>query len=190
MSQYVMNPPIKNQSYAGTQHASRLYVRPNVYLPNSEIDTDTGMLCDSRRRIGRTQALRGEAKRLDAEYAKLQSMLKARSDEKGHHMSLRFAVVLIICITLLFSFILLFQHGNYIAKENTVRLLNNKIRSTQTEISNLSAEITKASDPVQICYAAAQDLDMIPAESAQAIYLTAFSTRPSQEPITIRASSD
>jgi len=190
MSQYVLTPPIRNHSYAGAQNTGRLYVRPNVYLPNSEIDFNTGMLRQTARRVGRTQALRSEVGRLDTEYAKLQSMLRARADEKGRRMPLRSAVVLIAAIVMLFSVILLVQQGNIIAKEDTVRLMNAKIQSTRDEISDLTAQIDEASDPVQICYAAARDLDMIPAESAQAIYLTALSTRPSQDPIVIRAGND
>ncbi|MBN1777442.1 MAG: hypothetical protein JW811_04900 [Clostridiales bacterium] len=190
MSQYVLTPPIRNNAYAGAQNTGRLYVRPNVYLPNSEIDFKTGMLRQSARRVGRTQALRSEAGRLDTEYVKLESMLKARANEKGRRMPLKSAVLLIFAIVMLFSVILLVQQGNIIAKEETVRQMNIKIQATRDEIASISAKIDEASDPVQICYIAARDLDMIPADSAQAIYLTALSTRPSQDPIVVRAGND
>lgn len=190
MTQYVLNPPVKNYFYAGAQTAGRLYVRPNVYLPNGEIDFTTGMIKQNERRVGRTQALRGEVSRLDLEYAKLQSMLQVRQNEKGRRMPLRSAAVLIMAVVMLFSVILLVQQGNIIARETNLRQINGKIETAREDIADISAQIAAASDNVQICYTAARDLDMIPAESAQAIYLTALSTRPGQDPIVIRAGND
>ena len=42
----------------------------------------------------------------------------------------------------------------------------------------LQTQIDEASDAATICYAAARDLNMIPAESAEAIHLVAMDTRP------------
>ena len=190
MSQFVLSPPVRNNTYAGAQRSGRLYVRPNVFLPNGEIDPDTGMIKQSTRRTGRTQALRSESGRLDAEYAKLQSMLQARANENSKHMSFRTAVILITAVILVFSVILLVQQGNIIAKEDTVKQINAQLQTTREVISSLNVQIDEASDAVQICYTAARELDMVPADSAQAIYLTALSTRPSQEPIVIRAGTD
>lgn len=190
MSQFVLNPPVRNKFYTGTQPSGRLYVRPNVYLPNSEVDLETGMVREAARRTGRTQALRSEARRLDTEYQKLQSMLKARANEKGRHMPLKSAVLLIFFVVLVFSVILLVQQGYLVAKEETVRQMNASVQSSREDIAAIQAQIDAASDPVAICYAAARDLGMIPAESAQAIYLTALSTRPAQDPIAIRAGND
>ncbi len=190
MSQFVLTPPVRNKFYTGTQQTGRLYVRPNVYLPNSEINTETGMVCDAVRRTGRTQALRQEARRLDTEYQKLQSMLKARADEKGRRVSLRSALVLIFAVVMLFSVILLVQQGTVIAKQESLRMMNQQVKSTREDIAGIQAQIDEVSDPVTVCYTAARDLDMIPAESAQAIYLSALSTRPAQDPIAIRAGND
>ena len=190
MSQFVLNPPVRNKFYSGNQPSGRLYVRPNVYLPNSEIDMETGMVREAARRTGRTQALRGEAGRLDTEYQKLQSMLKARANEKGRRMPLRSAVLWIAAVVIFFSIILLVQQGNIIAKEETIRQMNVKVQATREDIAGIQAQIDEASDPVAVCYAAARELGMIPAESAQAIYLTALSTRPNQDPIAIRAGND
>lgn len=190
MTQVVLHPPARNNFYAGAQNTSRLYVRPNVYLPNGEIDFETGMIRQNERRVGRTQALKGEKKRLDFEYEKLQSMLQARQNEKSRHMPLRSAVVLILAVVMIFSVILLVQQGNIIARGNTLSQMTDKIESTRATIADINAQIAEASDSVQICYVAARDLDMIPAESAQAIYLTALSTRPAQDPIAIRAGND
>ena len=190
MSQLVLNPRARNHFYAGAQNTGRLYVRPNVYLPNGEIDFETGMIRQNERRVGRTQALRSEQSRLDMEYAKLQSVLHARRSEKGQRMPLRSAVIMILAVVVLFSVVLLFQQGNIVSRENSLRQMNAKIESTRDEIAGINAQIAQATDPVQVCYTAARELNMVPAESAQAIYLTALSTRPAQDPIAIRAGND
>ncbi|MFH1511743.1 MAG: hypothetical protein ABIG45_00160, partial [Bacillota bacterium] len=124
------------------------------------------------------------------EYARLQAMLKARENEKGLQMSRKVAVTFILAALMLFSVILLVQQGNIIAKEETIRLVSDKIRATQAVVNDITAQLDEASDPVQICYTAARDLDMVPGESAQAIFLTALSTRPNQDPIAVRAGND
>lgn len=186
MSQYTLNPPIRNY-YAGTQNNSRFYIRSNVYLPNSEFDPQTGTVREVQRRPVRTQALRRELKELDNEYARYQEMLKARANEKGLRMSLKSAVGLIAAAFIVLCVILLVQQGNIIAKKSNLTQMTAKITATQHSISSINTQIDEASDEVQICYTAAQDLDMVPGESAQAIYLNALSTRPNQEPIAIRA---
>jgi len=47
-------------------------------------------------------------------------------------------------------------------------------------MSDLEIAIAKASDEATICYAASQNLNMIPAESAKAVHLSAVDTRPLQ----------
>jgi cell division protein FtsL len=190
MSQYTLTPPIRNNLYAGPSNGGRFYVRPNVYLPNSEIDLQTGMLREADRRSGRTQALRQEYHQLAGEYTHLDAIRKARESETGKRMSLKAAVTLMLAVFILFSVIVLVQQGNIIAKNSAISLLNDKITATQTVVSGIQAQIDEASDPVQICYTAAQDLDMVPSESAQAIYLTALSTRPGQDPIAMKAGNN
>lgn len=190
MSQITLNPPFRNHLYTGAANNSRLYVRPNVYLPNGEIDFLTGMLCEARRRTGRTQALRREARQLDAEFAQLKTMLQERAGEKGKRISKKAAVGLVVSVLLFFSVILLVQQGNIASRYHAISLLDDKIKATASVVSDIQAQIDEASDPVNICYTAARDLDMVPGDSAQAIYLTALSTRPNAEPIAIRAGNN
>ena len=96
MSQIHVKSSIPQQSLYGAANSARLYVRPNVYLPNGEIDFQTGMLSEAERRTGRTQALRREARQLDAEFAQLKAMLQARANEKGRRISKKAAVGLIV----------------------------------------------------------------------------------------------
>ena len=190
MSQFTLTPPFRNTFYQNVQTGGRLYVRPNVYLPNGEIDSQTGMVMEAQRRTGRTQALRREAHQLDAELIRLQETLRTRANEKGRRISMKAAVVLVLSVFVLFSVILLVQQGNIMAKETVVRQIADKSKNTQAVISDIQGQIDAASDPVQVCYIAARELDMVPGESAQAIFLTAMSTRPNQEPIAIRAGLD
>ncbi len=190
MSQITLNPPFRNNLYTANVNAARLYVRPNVYLPNGEIDFQTGMLCDMQRRSGRTQALRREAHQLDVEFAQLKAMLQERAGEKGRRISLKAAIWLIVSVMLFFSVILLFQQGNIASRNHSVNLLDDKIKATAAVVSDIQAQIDEASDPVKICYTAARELDMVPGDSAQAIYLTALTTRPGNEPIAIRAGNN
>ena len=44
--------------------------------------------------------------------------------------------------------------------------------------AELETRVAEASDAAVICYAASQNLNMIPAESAEAIHLVAMDTRP------------
>lgn len=190
MSQYTLNPVFRNNLYTGAQNNSRFYVRSNVYLPNSEIDFQTGMVQEAKRRVGRTQALVHEDMQLSKEYARLQAMVKARADEHGSRMSIKAAIGLIVLLLFIFGIILLVQQGNMVAKQSQIEQMGAKIMATQDVISGISAQIDEASDEVTICYTAAQDLDMIPAESAQAIYLDALTTRPSLDPISLRAGNN
>ena len=190
MSQYTVNPPFRNYVHSAAYNNERFYVRSNVYLPNSEINAQTGMACEARRRVGRTQALRRENMQLDQEYNMLKTSYAARMREKGKRMSMKSALVLLGVVFLFLSIVLLFQQGNIAARKNEIRQLNARIMATQEVVTDITAKIDEASDPVKICYTAARELDMVPGDSAQAIYLTASSTRPGQEPIAIRAGKD
>ena len=189
MSQYTVSPPFHNYGYNGSQNNGRFYVRSNVYLPNSEINA-AGMACEAKRRVGRTQALRREEMQLDQEYARLEANVVARMREKGKRIPLKTALILFAVLFLILSVVLLVQQGNLVAKQNAIRQMNAKITATQTVVADITSKIDEASDPVKICYTAARELDMVPGDSAQAIYLTAPSTRPGQEPIAIRAGND
>lgn len=190
MAQYTFNPPLKNNVYYSTQNDGRFYVHSNVYLPNSEIDYQTGMPHDPSRRVGRTQALRREDRQLDIELEKLQTKYKARMTEKGIRIPLNAAIALLTVTLFVLLIILLVQYGNIVSKRNELRQLNAKIIATQEIVSDITAKIEEASDKVKICYTAARDLDMVPGDSTQAIYLSALTTRPSQDPIAIRAGND
>lgn len=59
-----------------------------------------------------------------------------------------------------------------------VNRLERSIADCRSANAALETQIAEASDAATICYAAARDLNMIPAESAEAIHLVAVDTRP------------
>ncbi|MDD3411137.1 MAG: hypothetical protein PHY12_10055 [Eubacteriales bacterium] len=159
----------------------RIYVRSSVYLPNSELDPRTGTLKTDCRRQGRTQAMRMEMKRLDKEYATLNEQAKAREQEAGRLcVSVRAAVLIVAVVAFVLGMALLFQQGTLTDQQKKLNRMNTSIADVQKTNAALSAELAEASDASVICYAAARDLGMIPAESAQAIHLSAVDTRPVQ----------
>jgi len=168
----------------------RFYVRSSVYLPSSDVDIRTGMLREDLRRRGRTQALRMEAEKLDQEYAQLDATLEAHKIEKGVRISIRKAFLLVFSVTFLFSVLLLVQQGTLAQRQRSLKTLNQHMEEIKEANADLKAQITEASDSSTICYAAARNLGMVPASSAQAIHLTAVDTRPSSPSISVNASAD
>ncbi|MCE5342290.1 MAG: hypothetical protein LLF96_01690 [Eubacteriales bacterium] len=172
------------------QPNDRFYIRASVYLPNAELDPATGMLQNDAQRRGRTQAMRMEAGRLDREYAGMNAAVRARAKEKGIRVSLRLGVALIAIITTFFALFLLVQQGTLTQRMKNIALKTDRIELLQEENAEIQAKIDDASDPATICYAAARNLDMIPANATQAIHLTAVDTRPAENPDIMIVSAD
>lgn len=166
------------------------YVRSSVYLPSSEVDLRTGMLRDDVRRRGRTQALRLEAEQLDEEYGRLDAALQARSKEKGMRISVRSAFLLVMAVALSFAMVLLVQTGTLAQRQRSLKMLNQRMEEMKTANADLTNQIAEASDSSNICYAAARNLGMVPATSAQAIHLTAVDTRPNNSAASVSAAAD
>ncbi|HNW86778.1 MAG TPA: hypothetical protein PKJ47_07565 [Candidatus Limiplasma sp.] len=165
------------------------YVRSSVYLPSSDVDLRTGMLRDDVRRPGRTQALRMEAEKLDEEFGRMDAALQARKNEKGLRISLRSAFVLVMTVAVAFALVLLVQTGTLAQRQRSLKTLNQRMEEIKTANADLQSQITEASDSSTICYAAARDLGMVPASSAQAIHLTAVDTRPNSADAVVSASA-
>ena len=172
------------------QPNDRFYVRSSVYLPGGEVDPRTGMLRQDLRRRGRTQALRLEAQQLDQEYEKLDAALQAHSNEKGIRVSLRSTVIGFFLLALVLVIILLVQQGMLAQRQRMLKTMGQRIESIKQENDALDAQIAEASDSAAICYAAAQNLGMVPANSTQAIHLTAMETRPGTPESYITASAN
>ena len=151
----------------------RFQVKSSVDLPASDIDLRTGRLQPDRQRRRRTQALR-----LDAEDQTLSESLRREYSKSGVRISVR-ALVLIVAAVLFFCGILLLsQQGMIAERQKAINRLERSIKDYRAQNASLEEEIAQASDASTICYAAARDLNMIPAEAAEAVYLVAVDTRP------------
>jgi cell division protein FtsB len=182
--------PLPTYGNRNLQPNDRFYVRSSVYLPNGEVDPATGLLRGDVRRRGRTQAMRMEGGRLDNEYAGMEASIRARAKEKGARISFRLGATLILLIITIGGLCLLVQQGTLTQKMKSVVQKSDRIATLQQENAALQAQIDEASDAAAICYAAARDLDMIPANATQAIHLTAVDTRPTENPGAMIASAD
>ena len=160
------------------QASDRFYVHSTVFLPNSEVDPLTGLLKQGARRVGRTQALRREADRLDVEFDRMDAAVQSRQREKGLRMPRRYAILLIVFLLVAMGLTLLVKEGNVVQRQRRTASINQRIETLKTENAGYSAKIAEASDPATICYAAARDIGLVPADSTQAIQLTAMETRP------------
>ena len=158
----------------------RLYVRPNVSLPFSDVDPRTGMLRMDLQRQGRTQALRLEGNQLDNEYIQMDAAIKARAKEKGLRIPLRYTVIGFILLLLCLSVALLVQQGTLAQRRRMLNNVNQRIETLLAQNNELEQQIAIASDSATICYSAARNLGMVPAASTQAIHLTAMDTRPGE----------
>lgn len=157
--------------------SARMGVSANVYLPGSELDFYTGQLKPEHQRRHRTQAQKLEKAELDRKEQKKEALRKEY--EKG---GVRIQVWKGILICWIFFCIcgsgLLWQMGQLAACQNEINRQQATIDEYRRANALLEEEIAAASDPAVICYAASQELHMIPAESAKAIQLTAVDTRP------------
>lgn len=156
----------------------RFQVKSSVYLPASDIDPRTGQLQPDRHQRRRTQGLNLEREGLDKEGKSLNEALRREFSKGGVRISVR-ALVLIVAAVLFFCGILLLsQHGMIAERQKALNRLERSIKDYRTQNASLEEEIAQASDASTICYAAARDLNMIPAEAAEAVYLVAVDTRP------------
>ena len=156
----------------------RFQVKSSVYLPASDIDPRTGQLQPDRHQRRRTQGLNLEREGLDKEGKSLNEALRRECSKGGVRISVR-ALVLIVAAVLFFcGIVLLSQQGMIAERQKALNRLERSIKDYRTQNASLEEEIAQASDASTICYAAARDLNMIPAEAAEAVYLVAVDTRP------------
>lgn len=156
----------------------RFQVKSSVYLPASDIDPRTGQLQPDRHQRRRTQGLNLEREGLDKEGRSLNEALRREYSKGGVRISVR-ALVLIVAAVLFFCGILLLsQQGMIAERQKALNRLERSIKDYRSQNASLEEEIAQASDASTICYAAARDLNMIPAEAAEAVYLVAVDTRP------------
>lgn len=179
MEQYIHTfdsyTPANTERYVPT---SRMQVMSSVYLPASDIDFQTGSLRPDRQRRCRTQAIRLEKDKLDKEEARLLESVMRENSKGGVRISSRLLILTIAAVLFFCGIYLLTQQGIIVDRQKAVNRLERSISDYRTQNEELKAQIAEASDAATVCYAASQELNMIPAESAEAIHLVAVDTRP------------
>ena len=179
MSQY--EPMYDSFSHAGRGGyvpTPRMSVSSSVYLPGSDVDLQTGWLKPDRQRRCRTQGKRREIERLRQEEAALQASIQREMSKGGVRISMRLGIFLTALLLFVCGLCVLLQQGVIAERQKTINRLERSIADCRSQNDALQTQIDEASDAATICYAAARDLNMIPAESAEAIHLVAMDTRP------------
>ena len=157
---------------------ARMSVSPNVFLPGSEVDLNTGELKPDRRRRHRTQSQKIEKSEMEKEEKKIADALERESRKRGVRVECWKAWLVIGAVFFVCAMSLLIQLGQISEMQKEINRQQAIINQYRKANQLLEEEIAAASDPAVICYAASQELNMIPASSAKAIYLEAVDTRP------------
>ena len=179
MSQYV--PMYDSFAQYNTERyvpTSRMSVSNSVYLPGSEVDLRTGQLKPDRQRRCRTQGKRLEVERLERGEQALRASVQREMKKGGVRVSMRLGILVVAVVLFVCGLCLLVQQGVIADRQKAVNRLERSIADCRSANAALETQIAEASDAATICYAAARDLNMIPAESAEAIHLVAVDTRP------------
>jgi len=153
---------------------SRMSVSASVYLPGSDVDMYTGYLKPDRVRRRRVQGMRIERDEHSAEEAKLEK----EAAKAGFRIPLHIGVLVLAVVAFVGCMSLLWLQGRIASLDEQNRLQQQAISAWEEKNALLQDEIDAASDRAVICYAASQNLNMVPAESAVAIHLEAMDTRP------------
>ncbi|MCI6376645.1 MAG: hypothetical protein MR842_02630 [Clostridiales bacterium] len=179
MSQY--EPLYDSYSRAGQERyvpTPRMSVSSSVYLPGSDVDMQTGRLKPDRQRRCRTQGKRLEIERLEREEQALKASVQREMSKGGVRISMRTGILLVAVLLFVCGISILVQQGAIADRQKAVNRLERSIADCRSQNATLETQIAEASDAATICYAAARNLNMIPAESAEAIHLVAVDTRP------------
>lgn len=160
------------------QETDRFRIHASVFLPHGEVDPETGLLREGTRRAGRVQALQMEGDLLEKDYHQMNAALTARMQEKGIRMPMRYAIMLIALMLLVGGLALLVKEGRIAQRVRRTATVNQQVDQLKEENAGFNQKIAEASDPATICYAAARDIGLVPANSTKAIHLSAMETRP------------
>ena len=159
---------------------SRISVAASVYLPASDLDLQTGQLKPDHQRRRRTQAQRLEREELEKKEQKLKETLQRDMKKGGVRISIWTAAFIVCAVLVMGGLSVGLQRSRLTGYQDQINKLQIAIEACQESMSDLEIAIAKASDEATICYAASQTLNMIPAESAKAVHLSAVDTRPLQ----------
>lgn len=179
MSQYEpLYDSFSHGGHGGYVPTPRMSVSSSVYLPGSDVDPQTGWLKPDRQRRCRTQGKKLEMERLTREQQALEESIRREMSKGGVRISVRLGVFLMALLLFVCGLCVLIQQGAIADRQKAVNRLERSIADCRSQNAALETQIAEASTEAAICYAAARDLNMIPAESAEAIHLVAMDTRP------------
>lgn len=179
MSQYEpLYDSFSHGGHGGYVPTPRMSVSASVYLPGSDVDPQTGWLKPDRQRRCRTQGKKLEMERLTREQQALEESIRREMSKGGVRISVRMGVFLTALLLFICGLCVLLQKGTIADRQKDINRLERSIADCRSQNAALETQIAEASTEAAICYAAARDLNMIPAESAEAIHLVAVDTRP------------
>ena len=179
MSQYVpLYDSFSHGGHGGYVPTPRMSVSASVYLPGSDVDPQTGWLKPDRQRRCRTQGKKLEMERLTREQQALEESIRREMSKGCVRISVRMGVFLTALLLFICGLCVLLQQGTIADRQKDINRLERSIADCRSQNAALETQIAEASTEAAICYAAARDLNMIPAESAEAIHLVAVDTRP------------
>lgn len=179
MSQYEpLYDSFSHGGHGGYVPTPRMSVSACVYLPGSDVDPQTGWLKPDRQRRCRTQGKKLEMERLTREQQALEESIRREMSKGGVRISVRMGVFLTALLLFICGLCVLLQQGTIADRQKDINRLERSIADCRSQNAALETQIAEASTEAAICYAAARDLNMIPAESAEAIHLVAVDTRP------------
>lgn len=179
MSQYEpLYDSFSHGGHGGYVPTPRMSVSASVYLPGSDVDPQTGWLKPDRQRRCRTQGKKLEMERLTREQQALEESIRREMSKGGVRISVRMGVFLTALLLFICGLCVLLQQGTIADRQKDINRLERSIADCRSQNAALETQIAEASTEAAICYAAARDLNMIPAESAEAIHLVAMDTRP------------
>ena len=179
MSQYEpLYDSFSHGGHGGYVPTPRMSVSASVYLPGSDVDPQTGWLKPDRQRRCRTQGKKLEMERLTREQQALEESIRREMSKGGVRISVRMGVFLQALLLFICGLCVLLQQGTIADRQKDINRLERSIADCRSQNAALETQIAEASTEAAICYAAARDLNMIPAESAEAIHLVAVDTRP------------
>ena len=179
MSQYEpLYDSFSHGGHGGYVPTPRMSVSASVYLPGSDVDPQTGWLKPDRQRRCRTQGKKLEMERLTREQQALEESIRREMSKGGVRISARMGVFLTALLLFICGLCVLLQQGTIADRQKDINRLERSIADCRSQNAALETQIAEASTEAAICYAAARDLNMIPAESAEAIHLVAVDTRP------------
>lgn len=179
MSQYEpLYDSFSHGGHGGYVPTPRMSVSASVYLPGSDVDPQTGWLKPDRQRRCRTQGKKLEMERLTREQQALEESVRREMSKGGVRISVRMGVFLTALLLFICGLCVLLQQGTIADRQKDINRLERSIADCRSQNAALETQIAEASTEAAICYAAARDLNMIPAESAEAIHLVAVDTRP------------